>query len=410
MRRWMMPRALCARLLTRAPTQTIAGPLVVALVFALGTAMPAVAQQKPKGPPPVQVSVDAVTVEALTSTVPIIGRLVARQAGVVAARVNAPVGEVRVQVGDRVKAGDVIAMLVDDVLKSRFELQKGEAQQYAAAVKTAKARTQLRRQELRRLERLRESAAFSQARLEDKRQEVVVAESEAAEAEARLVSARADLKLTRIDLSNAVVRAPYSGVVAKRHTEAGTYVNTGDPVVSLIDDIHLEVEADVPVNRIAGLTPGTAVAFRMADGRRLTATVRAVVPDENPQTRTRTVRFVPERLTAVPNLAANQSVTVEVPASEGGQVVTVHKDSVLNRQGARLVYVSQNGKAVARPVQLGDAVGNRFIVVSGLKPGDLVIVRGNERLRPGQPVIHDGMAGEGKAPPGTAKTPGTDKG
>ncbi|MFQ5765762.1 MAG: efflux RND transporter periplasmic adaptor subunit, partial [Rhodospirillales bacterium] len=223
-------------------------------------------------------------------------------------------------------------------------------------------------------------------------------------------AARAEMQLAATNLSYTVVRAPYAGAISRRLVEAGTYVNVGDPLVMLIDDIHLEVEADVPANRIAGLTPGTVVNFRLSGGRQLAATVRAVIPDENPQTRTRTVRFVPESLTAVPNLAANQSVTVQVPASAGGKVVTVHKDAVLNRQGVRLVYVSQNGKAVARPVQLGAAVGSRFVVVTGLKPGDLVIVRGNERLRPGQPVIHDGMAGEGKAPPGTVKKPGADKG
>lgn len=64
----------------------------------------------------------------------------------------------------------------------------------------------------------------------------------------------------------------------------------------------------------------------------------------------------------------------------------MHKDAVLNRGGSQLVYVAVDGIAEVRPVELGIAVGERFEVVSGLRPGDLVVVRGNERLRPGQPI------------------------
>jgi multidrug efflux pump subunit AcrA (membrane-fusion protein) len=69
-------------------------------------------------------------------------------------------------------------------------------------------------------------------------------------------------------------------------------------------------------------------------------------------------------------------------------VVSVHKDAVLRRQGRASVYVIENGTAQSREVTLGPAVGSRFQVKEGLKPGDIVVIRGNERLRPGQPVSY----------------------
>ena len=344
------------------------------------------AQNKNSTEPPMKVSVDTIVRQALNQTVPVIGRFVARQAGKVAARTSGPVGSIHVEVGDRVKTGDVIAVLVDDALKWLHELQKAEEQQFQAVVRTYKARIKLRRQELKRLERLKKSAAFSQARLDDKRQEVVVAESELAEARGELASARANQKLAAINLYNATVRAPYSGVITSRHIEVGAYVKIGDPLVNMIDDKHLEIEAEVPARRIAGLSPSLRIKAFVNGSTPITATVRAVVPEENPQTRTRTVRFVPELPPGLKNIANNQSVTLQLPSNRQTSAVTVHKDAIISRKGVTLVYLAQGKKADIRPVLLGEAVGSRFIVNSGLVPGDLVIVRGNERLRPGQSI------------------------
>ena len=344
------------------------------------------AQEKESKRPPMQVGIDAVISEPLKQTVPVIGRFVVRRAGVVSAIINGPIGEFRVEVGDRVKAGDIIAVLVNNTLKWRSELQKAEEQQYKAAVRTGKARLKLRHQELKRLERLRESAAFSQARRDDKRQDVAVAESEAAEAVAELASARANRKLAEINLYNTTIRAPYSGVITKRHTEVGAYVKVGDPMVGMIDDQHLEIEAEVPSNRIAGLTPSLQIKAFVNVTTAMTATVRAVVPNENPQTRTRTVLFIPQLPAGLKDIANNQSVILHLPSNSQASAVTVHKDAIISRKGMTLVYLAQGGKADIRPVRLGEAVGSRFIVNSGLAPGDLVVVRGNERLRPGQSI------------------------
>ena len=227
------------------------------------------------------------------------------------------------------------------MLKWQHELQKAEVQQYAAAVKTRKATAKLRRQELRRIEKLIKSAAFSKARLDDKRQEVAVADSQAAEAQGKLNSARANLKMTGINLYNAAVRAPYSGVISKRHIEVGAYVNLGDPLVTLVDDAHLEIEADVPANRTPALLAGTRLKAYINGTQEIAARGRAVVPEENPQTRTRTVRFVPELPDTLSGIAANQSVTLRLPTGNGANVVTVHKDAVISRKGNPLKF---NGK------------------------------------------------------------------
>ncbi len=359
--------------------------LVVAAAVAAFAPHPAAAQEDEA----TLVGVDEVTIQPMKQTVPVIGRLVASRTGVVAARVDAAVESFRVEVGDRVNSGEILAVLVADRFAWERELRRAEVREAEAAVATAEAEIALREQEFQRLEGLRRSAAFSQARLDDKRQEVVMAQSAASEAQAALLSAKARLRLAEIELGYTKVQAPYGGVVSQRHTEAGSYVDAGDPIVSLVDDTTLEIEADVPAERIPALEPGTPVVCDL-NGRQLPATVRAVIPEENPLTRTRTVRFTPQFAGRLTHLAANQSVTLKLPAGAARNVVTVHKDAVLTRKGNTVVFLVDAEVAKVRPVRLGEAVGTRFQVLDGLQAGDRVVVRGNERLRPNQRIRTQG--------------------
>ncbi len=333
------------------------------------------------------VGIDKVRSENVSQTFPVIGRLVARRSGVVAARVSGPVAEMRAAVGDRLKTGDVLAVLVRERLHWVRERRVAEVTSRKAQLAGRQAELMMRNWEMDRLERLRKSksAAHRKSKFDDIRQQVVILGSQVAEATARLQQAEADAHLAQIDLRYATVRAPFSGVVTQRHTDVGAYLNVGQPVVTMIDDSALEVEAEVPTDRIAGLVPGAEVTVRTND-QTIPAKVRAVVPQENPLTRTRAVRFTADMTALLGRLASNQSVTVAIPLNAGQKIVSVHKDAILKRRGSDMVFVVEDGAVQPRNIKIGDGVGGRFVVRNGLNVGDVVVIRGNERLFPGQPV------------------------
>jgi multidrug efflux pump subunit AcrA (membrane-fusion protein) len=101
------------------------------------------------------------------------------------------------------------------------------------------------------------------------------------------------------------------------------------------------------------------------------------------------VRLEPQFAEGQKNLAAGQSATVMVPVGEAREVLSVHKDAIVQRRSGDIVFVVEDGKANARPVRLGESVGGRFEVLDGLEAGESVVVRGNERLRDGQAVTID---------------------
>ena len=358
--------------------------IIPALLLILAGTADGVAQEQGT-----RVQVDSVRNEAMAQTVPVIGRLVARRAGIVSSRINGPVKRFEVEVGDRVEAGQAIAVLNDESLAARRDLAAGELQEARAQVKTKQAELALAEQDDRRIKGLRGSAAYSKARAEDAAQEVVRAGAELGEAKANVATYQAELRLAEINLYNATILAPYDGVIAERLSEAGVYLQVGAPVVRMVADEALEIEADVPFQRLGGLTVGTRVEIVLDDGSKHSAQVRAIVPEENPLTRTRAVRLVPEFGQTLKPLAVAQSATVQVPVAESREILTVHKDAVIQNGTGAIVYVAENGQVRLQPVTLGEAVGSRFEVLKGLTDGERVVVRGNERLRPGDKIQVD---------------------
>ena len=340
---------------------------------------------------PAAVLVNAVRRGVEVETVQVYGRVIASQTGVIAARTRGAIDTINARVGDRVKKGDVLATLVSDMLQSERALKAAELKEYKAKIRTAGSQLGLAAQELERLERLRKSSAFSVARYQDKLRDVERSKSSLAEARAQSDQAQAELRMADINLYNARIIAPYDGVVSARHVEVGNYVSIGARVVTILNDTSLEVEAEVPANRLSGLTPGVTIKVVPEHGKSYSAKVRAIVPEENALSRTRLVRFTPIFTDRDASVAANQSVILHIPSGAARDALTVHKDAITQRRGKRVVFVVEEDdegkkRAIMRGVELGEAFGERFEVITGLKAGDKVVTRGNERLRPRQEV------------------------
>ena len=335
------------------------------------------------------VFVDKIRVEPLSQTVPVIGRLVALQSGDVASRIGGAVMEFEVEVGDRVTKGQLIAVLDTALLEAQLAVAEGELGQADADLVSSEAQLQLNQQELDRYAGLQGTQAFSKARFEDAQQNVERAKAAIRRVEAQIATRKASLELTRLNLAYARIKAPYDGVVTRRMVETGAYVSLGDPVVHMMADQTMEIEADVPSSRLASLKPGVDVTFTLDDGSTHTARVRAMLPSENPLTRTRAVRFTPRWDRSLSGLADAQSVTVRVPVGVIREVLTVHKDAIIKRRGKNVVYVVADGSAELRPIELGEATGGRIEVLDGLTKDEQVVIRGNERLQPGAKVRID---------------------
>ncbi len=332
------------------------------------------------------VGVQEVEMRALAETVPVFAEVITARDGSVAGRVAGNVESVAVLAGSRVVAGDLLVELNDDLLTIQVAQSEAQLAEAQAGIETARARVDRTRIALERIEALRGGTAFSQGRFDDAQADFLEAEAQFFEAQAREKSSQARLAETRYQLERSTILAPFSGVVLEVNTIPGEFIQAGTPVVRLLDTEAFEVQANVPSRYTSFLKPGQMVIANTETGLELTLELRALLPVEDPSTRTRAVLFSAPELSAMGDAAVGQSLTVQIPVGAARDVLSVPKDALVQARGGWTVFVAANEEAQPRNVELGVPLGDRYEVLSGLAPGDMVVVRGNERLRPGQAI------------------------
>ncbi len=341
--------------------------VLAAAVLMLLTA-PSWAQAKksaPAGPPPALVKVAAAEQIRMAPTVWLPGSVVSRDDARIAAEVDGRLVSVA-EVGTRAETGDPLARIDETELK----ILKTEAE---AVVLRERAKLQYAEQELVRLKSLAGKGLVTKSRLDQAR-----AERDAARGEWKVAKARLDGAQDR--LNDTVIAAPFSGVVAERYRSLGERVSAGDEVVRLVSPESLETRVRIPPASLPHVTLGTEVRV-LANPSQTIAKVRSVVPVGDDRSRLYDVRLA----LVDAHWPAGTTVRVAVPTAKPRQVIAVPRDAlVLRPTGISVFRAGEDGKAELVRVQTGLAEGEMIEVIGDIKPGDRVITRGGELLRPGQ--------------------------
>jgi len=323
--------------------------------------------QSPGAPPPATVSIASAASADFAPVQWVPGTVVSREDARVASEQGGRVVAVA-EVGDRVRAGDVLARLDDEALKLH-------EQENRATIARSEAQLDYAKKQAERLDALEQQSSVGRSQLEEARSQRDVLEQD-------LAGARLALAETQRRLRAAVVRAPFDGVVAERFTQRGEFLAVGGTVVRLVNPEKLEVSAQAPVALAPRVAPGTLVAVR--GGEQLVEhAVRTVVPVADLQSRQVEVRVALDDN----ELAIGSPVEVAVPTAAPRAVVAVPRDALILRATETFVFrVAADGKAERIGVTTGGAQGDLIEVRGAIAAGDRLVVRGGERLQAGQLV------------------------
>lgn len=340
--------------------------LVVTLNLIVLTLM-SLAAMAQGGPPAAQVRVATAEMAQMAPQTWVAGTVISRSDARLAAEVAGRLLQVA-EVGTRVEQGDVVAVIEDTALKLR-------AAELQAEVARVEARLVYLNGETERQQRLARDNLAAKSALALTTADRNVAQSELAVARSRLEQVQDQIERTQL-------RAPFEGVVVERLVNPGERVTSGDSVVRLIDNEHLEVVARVPLDYLPHVQTGQTLNLRTG-GDILPGQVRTVVALGNELVHVFEVRLDVD----AQYFAAGQTVRVSVPTASSQQVLAVPRDALVLRSDGISVFVI-DADMTARQVQVVTGIGDeQNIAVKGdLAPGSKVVVRGNERLRPGQSV------------------------
>ena len=334
--------------------------LLLTTIFAFA---PAWAQMG--GPALVRVAEAAVRDIAPITMVP--GTVVRRHDARLSAEVEGRLTMV-VDVGTSVRAGEPVAAIEDTLLKLRnTELR--------AQVTRAEARLRFLESEEKRFTQLAAENLAAATQLEQTRSDRDVARGDLAVAKARLEQ-NEDL------LARTQVLAPYNGIVVERLMMRGERVVEGSQVVRLVDQDDLEVIARAPLDYFEFVQPGASLAVS-TQRRTEQGTVRTVVAVGDQSNHQFELR-----VDLQPGLfPVGQTLRVSIPVDSSREVLTVPRDALVLRPGGMSVFVLNDDDTARQvPVTAGMGQGDLVEINGEISAGDRVVVRGNERLQPGQAV------------------------
>jgi RND family efflux transporter MFP subunit len=298
------------------------------------------------------------------------GNIVAWQEAVIAA--ESAIGRlerVGVQVGDRVRRGDVLAV-------ANTELAEADLAQLQAAVAEAKAALAEAAANAARARAVADSGALSPQQLS----QYQTAETAA---QARVAAQTAALKAQSLRVRNATVRAPDDGIISARNATVGSVVPAGVELFRLIRQGRLEWRAEVAASELSRLTPGQIASISLPDGSVLKGSLRMLAPTIDPATRNG-IAFVdlPAPGTARPGLFARGDFSI---GSQPGW--TLPASAVLLRDGFDCVLVvGAQGRVSQVRVQVGRRSDERVEITGGLPPQARVVANGGGFLADGDTV------------------------
>ena len=330
------------------------------------------AKQERQGPPPATVQVASVVEDMVSDQVTLVGTTEAIARSTVAAQVSGLVQDFPVSEGDFVKKGQVLARLRSTNLALRLKAAE-------AAMERVRSNSVLAEKELGRYTKLRGSDSIAESRYDEALDRYQSLKQE-------LLRTEVEIELLKDDIRNKTVVAPFAGFVAEEHTQVGEWIDVGGPVVTLVDLGHIRVTVDVPERYAVQLSRKSPVRIRVASisNEPFTGEISAILPEGDLNARTFPVRI--ELLNPKFEIRSGMEATATFNLGTKRNALLVPKDAIVTAGTNRMVYVVAGGVAQPVPVQVIGYYDGNVAVEGPLQPGAPVVIRGNERLMPGQPV------------------------
>jgi HlyD family secretion protein len=328
------------------------------------------------------------------------GYVTARREATVSSKITGKVIEVLVEEGMKVEAGKVLARLDDSNVEKSLHLSEAQAEAARKSLEETKANLTQAERELKRVSKLATEQVASQSDLDR-------AEAAAKSLQARLERQQADVAVAERDtalwkqqLDDAIIRAPFAGIVTSKNAQPGEMISpmssggfTRTGICTIVDMNSLEIEVDVSesyINRVEAGQPVEATLDSYPDVR-FPAKVIAIIPTADRQKATVKVRVGFDKLD--PRILPDMGVKVafqraettnKAPVVASGPVLP--KAALRQNGGQDIVWLVRDGHIERRAVKIGPTRGEEVAVVAGVNGGDHVVIEGPNDLADGTKV------------------------
>lgn len=319
--------------------------------------------------PPVNVVVSQITRGTIAPEGEFIGTVYFPEVSDVSAEVSGTVEIVKFEEGQHIKKGAVLVTLNSELLEKTLRAKEASHEEGLTNLEQA-------RKDLERIQTLYRKKIISEKDFDDQRFLFKSLEKKTA-------ALKADVERLEIEFAKMTIRAPFDGVVIEKHIARGEWLSPGTPVAAIAIDHIIDIIVAVPEKITPYLDPGLTVKI-LAGGLELAGKINAVIPRGDVATRTFPVKI---RLNDGGKLLEGMEARVVLPTDKKIHSLMVPRDAVLTMYGQTVLVAVIDSKAKVIPTKvIGYTETHAGINSQSLSEGMKVVVKGNERLRDGQPV------------------------
>ena len=320
--------------------------------------------------PPANVVVSKVTSGTIEPEQEFIGTVYYREVSDISAEVSGRAEIITFEEGQRIKDGETLVKLDSELLEKKLQAKEASYEETLLNLERAQ-------NDLERIENLYKKKIVAEKEYDDQDYQVKGLEKKSA-------ALKAEVEHLEIELKKTIITAPFYGVIIKRHIARGEWVSPGKIVATIARDDTVDIIVEVPEYVATYLTLGMTARV-IVSGIKKSGIIIAIIPKGDIATRTFPVKI---RISKLSSIFEGMEARVRLPVGKKITSLLVPRDAVVNMSGKTMVFTVVDQKARIIPTQVVGYKGMKVGVnAQKISKGMKVVVKGNERLRNGQPVI-----------------------
>ena len=331
------------------------------------------------------VEVQKVKLINIAETTETIGRLVALDPIIISAKINQEVLKVHFQIGDNIRKNDLLVTLESKDILRNIKQISSELLLENQLVQLLRKQLELRLSKEKNAENLKNQKIITQDNLDTISILVLQNQQQIAQREYNIKKLKILIDKARDDLKYSKILSPINGNIILLDIKKGALIQKGKVIASILAEGSKEIETDLRAESASRVILGSKVIISnnksVFNGK-----IRGIVNIENIRTGTRKVRVALDKVLPKTLNVEGTRFSLKIPVGKNYPRLLIHKDALISKGQKQIVYIFDKGLAKQYFVKIGLSIGNNIEITDGIKEGQLVVIKGNENLRPNQSI------------------------
>ncbi len=314
-----------------------------------------------------------------------IGRLVAVNPTIISSKISQEILKIHFNIGDNVKKNDVLFTLESKDILRNIEQISAEMKYERQTLDILKKKLSLRFSKVQNAKNLKKQNIITQDNLDGLN--ILLLENQQQIAQRKYNIKRLDILLRENteNLSFSTILSPINGNIININAQVGALTSKGKILASILNNNFKEIETDLRSDLASEVKIGSKVEI-ISKKAKFTGKIRGIVNIENIRTGTRKLRISLNEILPTNINASGTRFSLYIPFGDIKPRLLIPKDALIPTANKQIVYIFDKGLAKRKYIESGVSVGDKIEILKGLEEGQLVVVKGNESLRPNQEI------------------------